>query len=140
MDKNFVIAKIKEKGMKVTPQRLAIIDALVDNMLRHPGADLIYKEAKKKARSISLSTVYATLNDLSRFGIIKTLEFDRVENRFECRFEDHINLVCKKCGRISDYKLPISIDQKEISNFTGFSINEVRMEFYGYCQNCAGEE
>ena len=140
MEKDSLIAKIKEKGMKVTPQRLAIIDALVENMLLHPGADLIYREAKKKTRSVSVSTVYATLNDLSRFGIIKTLEFDRMENRFECRFEDHINLVCKKCGGISDYKLPISIDQREISNFTGFSINEVRMEFYGYCQNCAGEK
>ena len=59
--KDGLIGQLKEKGLKITPQRLAIIDALVEHSEAHPGATLIYEAASKKARRISLSTVYATL-------------------------------------------------------------------------------
>ncbi len=49
-----LIGQLKEKGLKITPQRLAIIDALVENCDAHPGATLIYKEARKKAKRVSL--------------------------------------------------------------------------------------
>jgi Fe2+ or Zn2+ uptake regulation protein len=50
------------------------------------------------------------------------LQFDRVENRCEANLEDHINLVCDICGEIIDYKIPISIEQKEVAKKTGFTI------------------
>ena len=83
----------------------------------HRGADreegfssrarLVYEEAKKKKKSLSLSTTYATLNELSRHGIIKTLQFDKMENRYEGNLEEHINLICERCKKILDYKVPI---------------------------------
>jgi len=67
-----IIKKLREQRLKLTPQRIAIIDALVEKTSLHPGASLIYKEAGKKVKTLSLSTVYATLNELTRQGIIKT--------------------------------------------------------------------
>jgi Fe2+ or Zn2+ uptake regulation protein len=131
-----MIQKLREKGLKLTSQRKAIIEVLVDKTPLHPGADLIYREAKKKVRSLSLSTVYSTLNELSKHGIIKMLEFDRMGNRYEANMTEHINLVCKGCKKILDYKPPFIIDTNEIAKQCRFEVTDNRLEYYGYCQEC----
>lgn len=130
------IKAIREKGLKVTPQRLAVIDVLVEKGHLHPGANLVYDEARKKARGLSLSTVYATLHEFSRLGLIKTMEFDRMENRYEGNLGEHVNLVCEKCGRIMDYSPPVSLEPMDVIRRTGFMVVETRVEYYGYCSDC----
>jgi Fe2+ or Zn2+ uptake regulation protein len=134
--KESIIKQMRGRKLKITPQRLAIIEVLVKKGDLHPGARLVYEEAKKKKRSLSLSTTYATLNELSRHGIIKTLQFDRMENRYDGNLEEHINLICERCKKILDYKGPIVVDQREVANKTGFSITDSRLEYYGYCKEC----
>lgn len=102
----------------------------------HPGARAVYEEAKKRRKSLSLSTIYATLNDLSRLGVIKTLQFDSMENRYEGNLEEHLNLVCEHCGKILDYEVPPVADPREIARKTGFSVMDTRLEYYGYCRDC----
>ena len=136
MIKESIIKQLREKGLKVTPQRLAIIEVLIERGDLHPSARLVYQEAKKKKKSLSLSTTYATLDELSRHGIIKTLQFDKMENRYETNREEHINLICERCKKILDYKVSIRVDQREVARKTGFSITETRLEYYGYCREC----
>jgi Fur family transcriptional regulator, peroxide stress response regulator len=131
-----IIQKLREKGLKLTSQRKAIIEVLVDKTPLHPGAGVIYREGKKKVRSLSLSTVYATLNELSKHGIIKMLEFDKMENRYEGNIAEHINLICKRCKKIIDYRPPFIIDTSEIAKRTRFRVIDSRLEYYGYCQEC----
>ncbi len=131
-----LIGQIKGKGLKITPQRLAIIDALVKNCDKHPGATLIYNEARKIQKRVSLSTVYATLKEFSESGLIKQLEFDRMENRYDGNTSEHINLICKRCGTIIDYHLPPTIEPKGIARKTGFVVTDARMEYSGYCRDC----
>jgi len=134
--KTAVLKQLKESGLKLTPQRRAIIDVLIENTPLHPSADLIYQEAKKRVKGLSLSTVYYTLNELSERGIIKTLEFDKMEKRYEGNLTDHINLVCKGCHGITDYRIPIVIDSREVTRQTRFWVTDTRLEYYGYCQKC----
>lgn len=131
-----ILKKFKESGLKLTSQRLAIIEVLMENTSLHPSANLIYQEAKKKVKSLSLSTVYSTLNELSKHGIIKMLEFDRMENRYEANTTEHINLICKGCKKIMDYKPPFIIDTDEIAKRCRFRVIDSRLEYYGYCQEC----
>jgi len=136
MMKEILIKKMREKGLKLTPQRLAIFDVLVKKNPLHPSARVIYDSAKQRTKGLSLSTVYYTLNELSRHGIIKTLEFDKMEDRYEGNLTDHINLICKQCHRIMDYKVPIVIDSKEVTRKTRFWVTDTRLEYYGYCEKC----
>lgn len=136
INKEDLINQLREKGLKLTPQRLAIINALVKNCGAHPGASLIYKDARKKAKSVSLSTVYATLKEFSEKGLIKSLEFDRMENRYDGNLSEHINLICKQCGAILDYNLPATVEPKDIARKSGFVVTEARMEYYGHCRDC----
>ena len=140
MTKEAIIRQLREKGLKVTSQRRAIIEVLIEKRDLHPGARLVYEEAKKKKKSLSLSTAYETLNEFSRHGIIKTLQFDRMENRYEGNLEEHINLICEKCKKILDYNVPITVDPKRVVKKTGFSITDTRLEYYGLCRECREEE
>jgi Fur family transcriptional regulator, peroxide stress response regulator len=136
LTKESVARQLKAKGLKLTPQRLAIIEVLIEKHDFHPGTRFVYEEAKKRKKSLSLSTTYATLNELSRLGIIKTLQFDSMENRYEGNVEEHLNLVCEGCGKILDYKVPPVADQQEIAKRIGFSVRDTRLEYYGYCRDC----
>ena len=136
MIKALIIAQLKEKGLKLTPQRMAILDVLIEKNPVHPSASLIYNEAKRRTKGLSLSTVYLTLNELSKHGIIKMLEFDKMENRYEGNIADHINLVCKECHGITDYTIPVIIDSREVARRTRFWVTDTRLEYYGYCQKC----
>jgi Fur family peroxide stress response transcriptional regulator len=134
--KESIIKKMKERGLKLTSQRLSIIDALVDKALLHPNAQLVYQEAKKRVKSLSLSTVYATLSELSRHEIIKLLEFDATENRYELDITPHVNVVCKECKKILDYELPFLINSEAVLKRLRFLVTDSRFEFYGYCEEC----
>jgi Fe2+ or Zn2+ uptake regulation protein len=134
--KESITRQLKAKGLKLTPQRMAIIEVVIEKGDLHPGVRSVYEEAKKKKKSLSLSTAYATLNELSRLGIIKILQFDSMENRYEGNLEEHLNLVCEGCGKILDYEVPPVADQQEIAKKTGFSVTDTRLEYYGYCRDC----
>ena len=136
INKEGLISRLQEKGLKLTPQRLAIIQALVKNHEAHPGASLIYKEARKRAKSVSLSTVYAALKEFSESGLIRQLEFDRMENRYDGNLSDHVNLICKRCGKIIDYHIPANLEPRDIGRKAGFVVTDTRMEFHGYCRDC----
>ena len=140
MTKESIIKQLKEKGLKVTPQRIAIIEVLVERGDLHPSARLVHELAKKKKRSLSLSTTYATLDEFSQHGIIKMLEFDKMENRYETNREEHINLICERCRNILDYKVPIAVDQRGVAKKTGFLITATRLEYHGLCRECREEK
>jgi Fe2+ or Zn2+ uptake regulation protein len=136
ISKESIVRALKEKGLKITPQRLAIGDVLVEREEAHPGAGLIWREAKKRVKTLSLSTVYATLSELAQHGVIKQLQFDRMENRYECNPEKHVNLICDRCQGIIDYAVPVSIEPKDIAKKTGFEMTDMRLECYGLCEKC----
>jgi Fe2+ or Zn2+ uptake regulation protein len=71
--KESLIKQLREKGLKITTWRLAIIDVLIEHGALHSGGRVVYEEAKKKKKSLSLSTAYATFNEFSLHGIIKLL-------------------------------------------------------------------
>jgi Fe2+ or Zn2+ uptake regulation protein len=134
--KESLIRKMRDNGLKLTPQRLAVVDVLVEKNLLHPSARVIYDAARRRTKGLSLSTVYFTLSELSKHGIIKMLEFDKMEDRYEATLTDHINLICKECHGIMDYRVPIVIDSREVTRKTKFWVTDTRLEYYGYCQKC----
>ena len=130
-----LIAEMHEKGLRVTPQREAILDYLLHTD-EHPSARTIYEAVKKRVPRICLSTVYSALADLKKHLIIKELEFDEVENRYEGNVSQHINLICVRCRRISDYATAYTVDVEQVRQATQFRAFESRFELYGVCAGC----
>jgi hypothetical protein len=81
--KEGLVRQLREKGFKIIPQRRAIHEALVENKMLCPGAHLIFEEVGKMIKSLSLSMVYATMGKFSQNGLVKSPEFDRMDNRYE---------------------------------------------------------
>jgi Fe2+ or Zn2+ uptake regulation protein len=133
--KETIIKRMQEKGLKLTSQRLAILEFLAQKGSSHPGARFIHEQLRKRLKSLSLSTVYLTLRELERHGLIRILEFDRSENRCETNPNMHVNLICKKCHQIADYpSLPLK--PEEVLRKAGFQVTDARAEYYGLCKRC----
>jgi Fur family peroxide stress response transcriptional regulator len=130
-----LIKGLREKGYKLTSQRLEIIGLLASDMT-HPGAMDILKKVKKKVPQISMSTVYYTLDMLKKEGLIQEIEFYDRDNRYDVNVTNHINLICKKCGRIDDLPGGIMLSYAQVQQKTDFQPVAMRYEYYGYCKEC----
>lgn len=133
--KRKLIETLKENNLKLTRQRLEIIEVLSRDR-SHPTAMDILAKVRRKVPQISTSTVYYTLNLLKREGLIKELEFYDRENRYEGDITDHLNLICTQCGKIQDFHVEISFQAKHVERKTGFRIQQMRFEYYGLCRKC----
>jgi len=133
--KRKLIARLKEKGYKLTPQRLEIIN-LLSKETTHPGAMDILKRVRKKSPQISMSTVYYTLDILKKEALIQEISFYNKDNRYDVNISNHLNLICTKCGKIEDFIEELPISSQAIEKKTGFQPFQMRFEYYGYCKEC----
>ena len=133
--KRRLIKNLKEKGYKLTPQRLEILD-LLSKDTTHASAMDIFKEVRKRAPQISVSTVYYTLDILKKEGLIRELDFYDKDNRYDINVSDHLNLICTKCGKIEDFIQAVPVSTRVVEKKTGFQPFQMRFEYYGYCKEC----
>ena len=130
-----LISSLRDKGYKLTIQRLEIIKCLSRD-LSHPGARDILQKVRKNVPRISMSTVYYTLDMMKKEGLLRELDFYDRDNRYDTNTLDHINLVCTKCGRITDFMGDMPLFSKAVEKETGFKPASMRFEYYGYCKEC----
>jgi Fur family transcriptional regulator, peroxide stress response regulator len=133
--KRTLIDTLKKNNLKLTRQRLAIVEVL-SNDRSHLSARAIFEKVRQKVSSISLSTVYVALNFFKNEGAIKELGFYDLENRYESDVREHLDLICLGCGRIINYDEPIPMLKERVEQKTGFAMNRMRYEYYGYCKKC----
>ncbi len=133
-----LISVLREKGYKITPQRRAVITALV-NSDRFATAQQILDYVKKTNPDISLDTIYRNLTLLADLGIICEINTRGKDgNIYELiTTKHHHHLVCLNCGKAECLDFcPISHEDLEQINQKQFTIISHSLEFYGYCANC----
>jgi Fur family peroxide stress response transcriptional regulator len=137
METEHLITKLRKSGCKVTPQRLAVCEIILSSK-EHPTADQIYEKIKKKHPTISLATIYQTLHLLSQIGLLQELGFSDCISRYDPDTSPHINIVCKKCGKILDYKSE-SVKKlwSQIIKELRFKPIGQRIDLYTQCDQCA---
>ncbi|MDX1770899.1 MAG: peroxide-responsive transcriptional repressor PerR [Planococcaceae bacterium] len=127
---------LKSTGVRITPQRHAILEFLIQSMI-HPTADDIYKALENKFPNMSVATVYNNLRVFREAGLVKELTYGDSSSRFDFVTNDHYHIICDACGKIVDFHYP-GLDEVEhlASHVTGFKVNTHRMEIYGTCPTC----
>lgn len=95
----------RKKGLKVTHQRLAIYRAIAGST-DHPSADMVYREIRKQHPTVSLATVYKTLETFQRIGLVCPVGPFHENARYEANLAHHHHLICIKCKRIMDLHEP----------------------------------
>jgi Fur family peroxide stress response transcriptional regulator len=131
------MSKYKELRMKLTPQRLSILSYL-DGNREHPTAEDIYRKVSRKFPTMSLATVYNTLETLKRQGMLTEITIDPDKRHFDPNREKHHHLICSKCKRIADIQIEFDLAVPKES-MQGFEIVGNHVEFYGICPDCRKE-
>ena len=132
-----IIRAFREKGYRITPQRLAIFDILAKSE-GHPSAEMIYKQIKKEFPVTSLATVYKTIAAVKELGEVLELGFSDDSNRYDGQKPyPHPHLICTRCKKIFDPDLE-SLDHltEELTRESGFKIVHHRIDFFGICPDC----
>lgn len=134
---------LRENGISVTPQRLAVLAVLSERGDSHLTAEEIYALAKRVRPGIGLATVYRTIQVLLELKIINRICLDDGSVRYELgraygeRDGQHHHLVCVKCGRVVSFdgKLPEDF-LRQAGRQTGFQLFDYDVKLYGYCPEC----
>ena len=133
-----MVALLRGKGYKITPQRRAVIDALL-NCGKFSTAQQILEFVRKTNPDISLDTIYRNLSLLIELDIVHEIHTqNRDGNVFEIVTSGHHHhLVCTECGKMECLEIcPVSQEIIESVNKKGFEITGHLFEFYGKCSVC----
>ena len=136
-DRNEFVASLRDAGLRLTPQRCAICNAIAGRE-DHPTAQALYEQLKPEYESLSLTTVYQTLDTLVRIGAVRSLGTAGDESvHYEPNTRPHINLACLTCHRIRDLEsVAVHTLEQEVSEATGSSVLSGRVVYYSDCLEC----
>jgi Fur family transcriptional regulator, peroxide stress response regulator len=126
--------KIKSLKLKLTPQRLAVVQFLEGNE-DHPSALDTYQSVSKRFPGISLATIYNILETLRAKGILQEISIDRERKRFDPNPATHHHLICTTCKAVKDIHKDIepTLLPQECHNF---HLTGIHVDFYGICPDC----
>ena len=127
-----VVNSLKEHGLKVTPQRITILNAI--DKYGHANIDEIYQEAITTNPTLSLATVYKNVASLIETKLLKEVSLNNLKSKYELTKEPHSHLVCKECGNVED------VNSSNLFNLNAdglnFNAEEIELYIYGVCSNC----
>jgi len=138
--------RFKENGFRWTITRKAILD-LLSGTTKHMSAQEIYDTLLKSYPGIGMSTVYRTLNLLSRMCLVNKINIGEDKNRYEFMSDEgkahHHHLICTNCGKIIDYCDFLDYElnlvkkiEKNLSRKYSFQVKNHNIDFYGLCKDC----
>lgn len=137
VDDDSLVTRLRHNGLKLTPQR-HLICRLIEQSTGHPTAEELYDWATDVMPSMSLKTVYTTLNELAGLGAIRLVNVGTGGFRVESNMEPHGHLVCRGCGKVMDIPVDPTIDAElSVPEEFDFEVEQRELTFRGLCRDCA---
>lgn len=131
-----LIALLRERGYRLTPQRIELI-RLIAASEGHPSSAELYEKIKDRFPTMSLATVYKTLSMLKEMN--QVLEIDlRDDSHYDGnRPYPHPHIICMRCNKIIDGNLDVQpADIRKLEEESGYRIIRSQLTFYGLCPEC----
>ena len=125
---------LRESKIKVTPQRLAIVEELDGHV--HMSIEELYEAIKKKFPSISLATVYKNINAMMEQGFIQEVKVPGQKSKYELTKAPHSHVVCESCGKVEDIDLDLEKVTHRAANMSHYEIKEKALVLTGICPAC----
>ena len=133
---NEVTEILRQNKKKVTPQRLAVYAALAATR-EHPTAEALYKELRPNYPTMSLATVYKSLDAFCEIGIVQELNVGEEAFRYDADISQHPHVRCVGCDKVVDVPIAaLPALDKNVSSITGYRVIAQQMYFFGYCPAC----
>lgn len=128
--------KLREKGLKVTPQRIAVYNMLLHSH-EHPNAETIYRTLEETNPTMSLATVYKTLDNFKHLGLVQELNVGEASSRYDATVTCHPHTVCTCCGKVEDLYLPeLTNLHAAVADKMDFEVECEQLILYGKCSAC----
>lgn len=135
-----LLADCRARGVKVTPQRIAIFEALLTRE-GHLSAEEVFHQVRERHPSLSFATVYNTLQLLVQMGRAREVIVDELRRRYDLNLKPHHHAICRECHRIVDIRPEDagSLTEARCADLSGygFRVESVAIEFTGLCARCA---
>lgn len=126
------ISILKEHGLRVTPQRMQILQAFI-SLKGHPTIEDIHQEIPY----MSVTTIYKNVNLFVNMQILNELPYGNGLSRYEFFKPHHYHVICELCGEIVDFEFPKLIEVEDLAaRLSKFKIHNHEMEIYGVCPTC----
>lgn len=133
---NEIAAIFKEKKIKSTPQRIAIYDVLIHTK-SHPTVEEIYNVIRPSYPSISLATVYKTLESFKESGLVQELNIGENKSRYDANTLAHTHILCMDCGKVFDIEPdPVGCLYTSLPDTLDFDVISQQVYFFGLCKSC----
>lgn len=137
---------LREKGLKVTSQRLLVLETIADHPGEHLTAEEIFDLVRRQYPEIGLATIYRTLQVLVELNVIDKISFDDGFARYEAgglasdAGHHHHHAICNQCGRVFSFEddLLDTLEQA-LYDTMGFTVADHEVKLYGICKECRGE-
>lgn len=126
---------LKDYDLKVTPQRVAIVEELYLN--GHMNIDDLYKKLLEKFPSISLATIYKNINAMIEKVFLSEVKIPNSKSVYELVKNEHAHMVCSSCGHIEDIVLNTNSLIDEVSTLSQFKIDSTNIVLSGLCPKCS---
>jgi Fe2+ or Zn2+ uptake regulation protein len=136
MSKEEATSLLRSRGLKVTPQRVAILRVLLNG--GHFNITQLLNEVRRVEPSISISTVYNTLMALVNSGILRSFEANG-KTWYEVKKQPHINIMCEDTGEITDVYVDTGFIENELSK-RGIKVKDLNIIVYGDCAGASKPE
>jgi Fur family peroxide stress response transcriptional regulator len=131
-----VARRAREGGMRVTPQRLAVYRALAASH-DHPDPDTLHRRLLPEQPTISLATVYKTLDALLALGLVRQVPVAGSAKRYDAKLDRHHHAICERCRRVSDVH-DARLDRVAApAGIEGFAVHTVTVQMLGTCADCS---
>ena len=131
-----LIKYLKEKGYKVTPQRIAVYDIL-KNTKEHPSVDMLYNRLQPVYPTMSLATVYKSLEVFKELGLVQELNVGEDKFRYDANVSQHPHITCISCGKVEDVYDDMLFDlMEQVAGKTGYQLVSQQLYFFGHCPSC----
>ena len=134
MNKEQALRVLRESGMRLTPQRRAVIEALSGDTT-HPFAEDVATRVATSMPGVSLSTVYKTLHEFAALGLIHELGSSGAM-RFDAEPEPHAHVECPICSAVEDFAPPAAV-VRQLSLAAGLDEEPVFITVHAPCESCA---
>ena len=131
-----MIEGLRASGLKLTPQRLAIVEAFADDP-PHPTAQEIYERLRQALPTMSFATVYSTLDTLAAANLCSVRALAPGPARFDPNVTPHHHAVCERCGALADVPLARATRIGGSPPIEGFVVRSVETIYRGLCASCA---
>ncbi len=129
---------LSDKDLKITPQRIAVLDA-ISNLNNHPIADNVIAFIRKHHPNIATGTIYKTLETFVEKGIVKKVKTEKDVMRYDSILENHHHLYSSESEHIEDYydeeldrMIEKYFERKKIPNFT---VEDIKVQIIGKFKN-----